>query len=262
MFANRPLWNSEEPHGLRAAGVLAAAKDGQAVHGVAHEATILALRADTDCEYGIFLAGENIPAIANSINYAVDDGAKVISISLELQLSSPALESAIKRGVEAGVVVILSAQDNYQDVSRVPSNLEELNRGLLIISGAHDSRRDMAVFANRAGATAASYLAALGMSAFSVDSAVGEVKGANGSSIAGAVIAGAAALLAQAFPNLTGRQIVELLLNSADDAGDPGTDKVFGRGILNIERALQRGCRFGQDSVERSGGAAARPGGR
>jgi hypothetical protein len=53
------------------------------------------------------------------------------------------------------------------------------------------------------------------------------------------VISGAAALLASAFPNLTGQQILQILLGSADDAGAPGTDSVFGRGILNIERAFQ-----------------------
>jgi hypothetical protein len=45
-------------------------------------------------------------------------------------------------------------------------------------------------------------------------------------------------LLAQAFPNLTGAQIVNLLLSSARDAGDPGTDAIYGRGILDIARAF------------------------
>jgi hypothetical protein len=38
---------------------------------------------------------------------------------------------------------------------------------------------------------------------------------------------------------LSGREIVELLLNSADDAGVDGTDSIFGRGILNIARAFE-----------------------
>jgi subtilisin family serine protease len=52
------------------------------------------------------------------------------------------------------------------------------------------------------------------------------------------VISGAAALLASAFPNLSGRQIVQLLLTTADDAGPVGRDSTFGNGILNIQRAL------------------------
>jgi hypothetical protein len=46
------------------------------------------------------------------------------------------------------------------------------------------------------------------------------------------------ALLAQAFPNLTGAQIVEILLTTARDGGSAGIDPVFGRGILDIGNAL------------------------
>jgi hypothetical protein len=60
----------------------------------------------------------------------------------------------------------------------------------------------------------------------------------NGTSYSAPQIAGAAALLAQAFPNLTGAQIVNLLLTSARDAGDVGTDALYGRGILDIGRAF------------------------
>ncbi len=44
--------------------------------------------------------------------------------------------------------------------------------------------------------------------------------------------------MAQAFPNLTGKQIVEILFNSADDLGATGVDNVYGHGALNIERAF------------------------
>src|SRR6185369_3504894 len=47
------------------------------------------------------------------------------------------------------------------------------------------------------------------------------------------------ALIAQAFPNLTGAQIVSLLFDTADDLGAPGDDPVFGQGRLNLERAFQ-----------------------
>ena len=45
--------------------------------------------------------------------------------------------------------------------------------------------------------------------------------------------------MAQAFPNLTGKQIVSILLQSADDLGAAGVDAVFGHGRLNIQRAFQ-----------------------
>lgn len=74
----------------------------------------------------------------------------------------------------------------------------------------------------------------------------------NGTSFATPTIVGAAALLAGAFPNLTGSQIVNLLLTTADDAGATGTDAIFGRGILNITRAFQP-----QGATSLAGSAAA-----
>ena len=41
----------------------------------------------------------------------------------------------------------------------------------------------------------------------------------SGTSFSAPTISGAVALMAQAFPNLTGKQIVEILFNSADDLG-------------------------------------------
>ena len=45
--------------------------------------------------------------------------------------------------------------------------------------------------------------------------------------------------MAQAFPNLSGQQIIDILFRSADELGAAGTDATFGRGRLNIQRAFQ-----------------------
>ena len=60
----------------------------------------------------------------------------------------------------------------------------------------------------------------------------------SGTSFATPQVAGAVALLAQAFPNLTGQQIVRLLLDSARDAGAAGIDATYGAGILDIASAF------------------------
>src|SRR3546814_7737964 len=60
----------------------------------------------------------------------------------------------------------------------------------------------------------------------------------DGTSFATPQIAGAAALLAQAFPHLSGAQIVDILFDSAIDLGATGTDTVFGRGKLSLTKAF------------------------
>ena len=61
----------------------------------------------------------------------------------------------------------------------------------------------------------------------------------SGTSMAAPVVSGAAAVLKGAFPNLTARQVVDILLRTATDLGAPGTDPVYGRGLVNLARALQ-----------------------
>ncbi|MEL7218360.1 MAG: S8 family serine peptidase, partial [Pseudomonadota bacterium] len=60
----------------------------------------------------------------------------------------------------------------------------------------------------------------------------------SGTSFATPQVAGAVAILAQAFPNLTANEIVEILLDTARDAGAAGDDAVFGTGILDIAAAI------------------------
>jgi hypothetical protein len=64
------------------------------------------------------------------------------------------------------------------------------------------------------------------------------------------VISGAVALVAQAFPNLTARQIIDLLFRTADDLGAAGDDPMFGQGRLNLTRAFQP---VGQTSLAGTG---------
>ena len=60
----------------------------------------------------------------------------------------------------------------------------------------------------------------------------------SGTSFAAPHVSGAAALVLQAAPFLSGAEVVELLLDSASDLGAPGTDAVYGRGLLDLAAAL------------------------
>ncbi|HEU4705090.1 MAG TPA: S8 family serine peptidase, partial [Sphingomicrobium sp.] len=96
----------------------------------------------------------------------------------------------------------------------------------------------LSVFSNKAGSGATWYLAALGYRDRAPDHTGAQFLW-SGTSFAAPTISGAAALLAQAFPNLTGAQIVDILFSSADDLGAAGTDSTFGRGRLNLATAFK-----------------------
>jgi hypothetical protein len=51
-------------------------------------------------------------------------------------------------------------------------------------------------------------------------------------------VAGAVALLKQAFPNLTGRQILEAIYNTARDLGTVGEDNTYGTGLIDVYAAF------------------------
>jgi subtilisin family serine protease len=118
----------------------------------------------------------------------------------------------------------------------------------VIIAGSVNDTGAFSDFSNRAGSQAQFFLSALGERVCCVyENGVMKVETTpsgqfvtliSGTSFSAPQIAGAVALLKQAFPNLTGAQMVNLLLSSARDAGAAGTDTTFGRGILDIERAF------------------------
>lgn len=59
----------------------------------------------------------------------------------------------------------------------------------------------------------------------------------SGTSMAGPHVAGAALLLKEAFPFLTGKEILNALYLTAIDLGAAGEDNIYGRGIINLEFA-------------------------
>lgn len=59
----------------------------------------------------------------------------------------------------------------------------------------------------------------------------------SGTSMAGPHVAGAVLLLKEAFPYLSGRDILNALYQSAIDLGEEGEDNTYGRGLINLENA-------------------------
>jgi subtilisin family serine protease len=62
---------------------------------------------------------------------------------------------------------------------------------------------------------------------------------ANGTSFATPHVAGAMALLLSIAPHLSGEQLVDLLLGTAVDLGEPGHDALFGAGLLDVDAATR-----------------------
>ena len=130
----------------------------------------------------------------------------------------------------AGKVIAIMAGN---DVSSQPSVLATSSFNLqgVIIVGATDADGVLLPESNRAGTTQNRYVAANGLP--SNDGALG------GTSWATARISGIAGAVLLQNPDLTGEEVVDIILRSAEDRGAAGIDAEYGRGvILNADQVL------------------------
>lgn len=248
-------YNATDDHGTDVAMVAAAARDNTGILGIAWGATIMALRSDTpntcvsdggstDPKAGCQFDDQTISA---AIDYATAHGAKVINLSLGGDPPSSAVTDAVARAAAAGVFVVVAAgNDGNANPDAFGAGLDTAGNGAVIIAGSIDENGAISSFSDRAGSQPDHFLTARGEGVcceykngqLYVDNQ-GFIYLLSGTSFSTPQIAGAAALLAQAFPNLTGKQIADILLRSAFDAGAAGTDPIYGRGILDIAKAFQ-----------------------
>ena len=60
----------------------------------------------------------------------------------------------------------------------------------------------------------------------------------SGTSMATPYVSGVATLIKGQWPDLTSSQIADIIFNTTDDLGAPGSDRIFGRGAVDVTKAL------------------------
>lgn len=249
--------DDKDGHGTSVAAVAAGARDGEGMHGVAYESTILALKvrqpnlqgvtADTPSSSIQESASPDITKVAPAINYAVDKGAFVISMSISGWASGQyAIDQrrAMDR-VRQNDLLLVQAVDNAANADAFTGRMAEN------LVGSDFTNKDWFLFGIRVksdlspprsngvpGALADRTLAVVADNIDTVDEN-GNVIKQTGNSFAAPAIAGAAALLKQNWPQLGGKDISRILLDTATDLGAPGVDQIYGAGLMNIEAAMQ-----------------------
>jgi hypothetical protein len=245
-------------HGTGVAGVIAANRDGRAMHGVAFEARIMAIRADSpdSCEVdggeGCTFSDRNT---ARAIDHAVQNGAAVINLSLgrdgELGDNATLTFAAMRRAADAGVLMVVSSgnQDEEEDEPDpspgFPANFasDPGADGYVVAVGSVNFDGVISSFSNRARGAETSFLVAPGERILTpfADDEEGDPQYVlfSGTSFAAPYVAGALALLLDAFPNLTGAEALSILFETAQDLGEPGPDEIYGQGLVDLEAAFQ-----------------------
>ena len=141
---------SSEKHGTNIAGIIGArGNNGIGTSGVCWHAKILPLRVLDETGVG------TLANVASSIIYAVDNGAKVINMSLGATGTFPALDNAMNYALAKNVVVVAAAGNsgiNNDTAPFYPCNYSRSHANVICVA-AMDKYSSIASFSNRGANT-------------------------------------------------------------------------------------------------------------
>jgi membrane-anchored mycosin MYCP len=173
--------------------------------------------------------------IPEAVRWAVDNGARVINISLGSTTPQwPQSWDAAFLYAEQKDVVIVAAAGN-----RVGGNLQvgapATIPGVLTVAGL-DRKGVASVDSSSQGIS-------IGVAA-PAENLLGGLPGGGyaewaGTSGAAPIVAGVAALVRSKWPDMSAKQVINRIVTTAKDAGPAGKDPLYGFGVLNAEAALK-----------------------
>jgi outer membrane autotransporter protein len=265
------LEDEDSGHGSHVSGIIAARRDGVGMHGVAFNAGLAVTAA--------LSAGDVVSPtpptafdgsyIARAMNYLVNQGVRIINNSWGLEVEdararmvdqytralyetqNPALVAAYVNAVARDTLLVFAASNDYRlqvgPDPGVPALFPEFARNWLAVTSTGANGK-LSEYANACGLAAAWCLTAPGGGddqpvdgILSVDANSGGYARMSGTSMASPTVAGAAALVLEAFPWMSAYNLQQTILTTARPIGPAG---LYGWGILDAGRAVQGPARF------------------
>ncbi len=245
--------NSNNPwdrsgHGTHIIGIITACTDnGLGISAINPDAVVMPLKV------GNFVGQARSSAVAGAIYYAVDNGARIINLSLGGEVVTQAERLASQYAADNDVLIVVSAGNKGFKASSF--GYPSLPNVLVV--GASDISGDRAGFSNFGAEVE---LLAPGVDVLSLrardtdfialsdppdypegSAVVGDDENyyrASGTSFAAAIVTGIASRLMTLRPELTTRQVRRMLVHNAIDVGVPGVDQRSGYGRVDLIRAL------------------------
>jgi subtilisin family serine protease len=256
-------------HGTHVAGIIAGNNVGGSQYSVAYDANILPVNVYTFAQDTLYDID-----IAKGIDYSVTRGARAINLSLGGDTPSPVIKTSIQNAVNVtgnnSIVVVAAAGNLYagQAVSQADNTVyparyagdgtinqgnfgQFQDRGALLAVGAVDQNGQLASFSHKCGDAMNWCLVAPGD--YYIQNGLGQRQSvgifstvpddlyafSRGTSMVAPYVSGAVAVLLDMDPQLTGREVAEILLLTATDKGATGVDAEYGHGLLNLDKATQ-----------------------
>jgi subtilisin family serine protease len=212
-------------HGTHVAGIVGArGGNGVGTAGVAWRARLMAVRVLDGAARG------TTTDVAKGLRYAVDNGARIVNLSLAGPAGTPDLQAAVQDAQARGVLVVAAAGNDGADLANRPTFPAAYGEANVVgvsattRSGGLSGVSDYGTGADVAAPGEEILSTALG----------GGYEWRTGTSMAAPEVAGALVLLAAARPDLGADGLRDALFNSARRSGLP-----VGAGALDIGAALR-----------------------
>lgn len=276
-YGNSDVRGPDALHGTHVSGIIGAKRDnGLGMNGVADNVRIMSVRTVPDGD-------ERDKDVAAAIIYAVDNGASVINMSFGKGASprKEIVDEAVRYAMDHDVLIVHAAGNDNKQISsenNFPTDKFEKRGGFLGLFGPkyaenwievgainwQDDESLVAPFSNYSPEYVDVF--APGMEIYST-TPFNEYENQQGTSMAAPVVTGVAAVIRSYFPDLTARQVKQVIMESAvrenKKVKEPGSDvlvpfsqlSVTG-GIVNAYQAIQLASKMKGKKKKSSKGAA------
>lgn len=224
---NNPM--DDNNHGTHVSGTIAArGNNGTGITGVNWSARVMPLKFMNAAGVG------NLAGAISAIQYAIDNGARVINASWGGPGFSNALNNAVGAANNAGILFVAAAGNNSANTDVSPNYPAGFNQANILSVAATDATDGLAGFSNF-GANSVD-LGAPGVSILSTIRNNGYAS-FNGTSMAAPHVAGAAALILASNPTMSLSALKNTIMNSTDPIAALAGRSVSG-GRLNVFNAV------------------------
>jgi subtilisin family serine protease len=210
-------------HGTHVAGIIAAAGgNGAGIAGVSWSARLLPVVVVNGCSG--FESN-----VATGLTWAVDQGARVVNMSLQFYAFNTVFQQAVQYAHAQGALMCAATGNNGNTLVAAPARWNET------IAVAATDNRDIRYTSSNFGPEVD--ISAPGVSVFSL-SGTASYTYKTGTSMATPHVAGAAALIWGYNPSISRDALRSYLIGGVTDLGDPGTDVLYGAGRLDIAASI------------------------
>lgn len=237
-------YDDDNGHGTHVAGVIAALANQTGLIGIAPSVDLYSIKS-----LNVWGVGTT-SSLIDGINWAIKNKIDILNLSITTEQDDPALEKALQRAYESGILIVAAGGNNGDQASGIVMYPAKYDSVIGVSAVKSDSTK-----LPRSASGKEIEIAAPGHMIFSTypmkwDFEDGKADGytqLSGTSMAAAHVTGVLALYKERFPKMTNVELRALLANSAKDLGAKGRDDIFGYGLVQYKTEFQNTIQFQQE---------------